>query len=476
MSDPCALSAGALAAEIAAGRLSAREAVEASLRRSEAVQARLNPFALVLGEEALEAARAADDAQVWGEPVGALHGVPVAFKDFTPTRGHRTTRGSACLADWVPDHDPVIVRRLRAAGAILVGKTTTPEFAHSSFCRSPLFGHTHNPWARDRTSGGSSGGSAVAATTGCVALAEGTDMGGSVRIPAACCGCVGLKPSLGRIPMDILPTSFDDMSHFGPLARTVEDAALFLRVAEGPDLADISSQSAPRPLPPRLDPDPRGLRVALSPDLGVFAVNDEVAANLAAVASALAGAGAEVEPVSLPWTPALIEAWTEWWGVYLAAAFGDLLPEWRDRMDPEVVALLEAGLAADAVAFKRVETARTEAWRALARVFRRFDALLTPTVAVPAPPVEGSDADWTSLDANGRLKGFEMTSPFNMMGQCPALSVPSGRTRDGLPTAAQIVARPFDDATALRLGAAVEALRPWPAWRPDALGPGADPA
>ena len=268
--------------------------------------------------------------------------------------------------------------------------------------------------------------------------------------------------------MDILPTSFDDMSHFGPLARTVEDAALFLRATEGPDLADISSQPAPRPLPERLDPDPRGLRVALSPDLGFFAVDAEVAANLGAVAAALERAGAEVEPVSLPWTPALVEAWGAWWGVYLAAAFGDLLDEWRDRMDPEVVALMEAGLAADAVAFKRIETVRTEAWRALAAIFSRFDALIAPTVAVPAPPVEGSDADWTSLDAGGRLRGLEMTSPFNMTGQCPALSVPSGVTRDGLPTAAQIVARPFDDAVALRLGAAVEVLRPWPAWTPEA--------
>jgi Asp-tRNA(Asn)/Glu-tRNA(Gln) amidotransferase A subunit family amidase len=255
MSDPTLLPATELAALIRARALSPVELMEASLARIEAVQPVCTPFAFVFPEAAMKAARAAEAAAMRGDRLGPLHGLPVAFKDFTPTAGHPTTRGSVALRDWVPEADPVIVRRVKAAGGIVVGKTTTPEFAHSAFTRSPLFGHTTNPWDPARSAGGSSGGSAVAVTTGCVALAEGTDMGGSIRIPAALCGCVGLKPSLGRIPMDILPTVFDDMSHFGPLARTVEDAALFLSVAEGPDRADISSQRVPVPLPARLDPD-----------------------------------------------------------------------------------------------------------------------------------------------------------------------------------------------------------------------------
>ncbi len=301
MTDPTLLPATRLAAMIRARELSPVELVEASLARIEAVQLVNNPFALILADEALAAARESERAVMRGDPLGALHGLPVAFKDFTPTKGHRTTRGSVAFRDWVPDSDPVIVRRFKAAGAVIVGKTTTPEFAHSPFTRSPLFGHTTNPWDPTKTSGGSSGGSGVAVATGCVALAEGTDMGGSVRIPAAFCGCVGLKPSVGRIPMDILPTVFDDMSHFGPLSRTIEDAALFLRTAEGPDPADISSQRVPVPLPDPVEGDVRGLRIAFSPDLGYMAVDDEVAANLRAVVAALRDAGATVAPVNLGW-------------------------------------------------------------------------------------------------------------------------------------------------------------------------------
>ena len=468
MTDPTLLPATRLAAMVRAREISPVELVDASLAKIEAVQFVNNPFALILADEARATAREAERTVMRGDPLGPLHGLPVAFKDFTPTAGHRTTRGSVAFEYWVADRDPVIVRRFRAAGAIILGKTTTPEFAHSSFTRSPLFGHTTNPWDASRTSGGSSGGSAVAVTTGCVALAEGTDMGGSVRIPAALCGCVGLKPSLGRIPMDILPTVFDDMSHFGPLARTVGDAALFLRVAEGPDRADISSQRLPVPLPEHLDGDVRGLRIAVSRDLGFMAVDGQVAVNLDAVAAALAEAGAEVTPVELPWGPELVEAWSRWWGVYLAAAFGHLLRDHRARMDPEVVALIEAGQRLDAVAFARIDQIRTRQWHALAAVFAGHDALICPTMALPAPDKDARDADFERIDAEGRLHGLEMTAVFNMVGQCPALSVPSGMTAAGLPTAAQIVANRFEDGVALRIGAAIEALRPWPSWAPAA--------
>ncbi|MCH8169127.1 MAG: amidase, partial [Proteobacteria bacterium] len=279
MTGLCALPATEQARLVRRREVSPVDLVEASLARIEAVQPVLNAFCFVFPEEARAQAREAEAAVMRGDPLGPLHGLPVAFKDFTPTSGHRTTRGSYCFEHWVADADPVIVRRFKQAGAIIVGKTTTPEFAHSGFTQSPLWGLTGNPWDPARSSGGSSGGSGVAAATGCVALAEGTDMGGSVRIPAALCGCVGLKPSLGRIPMDILPTVYDDMSHFGPLARTIDDAALFLRVAEGPDDADINSQIAPLALPERLDADLTGLRLALSPDLGLYLIDPEVAAN-----------------------------------------------------------------------------------------------------------------------------------------------------------------------------------------------------
>lgn len=465
--DLCMTSATELARMVRRREVSPVELVEASLARIEAVQPVNNPFALVLADEARAAARGAEAAAMRGD-AGPLHGLPVAFKDFTPTRGHRTTRGSVAFRDWVPDFDPVIVRRFKEAGAIIVGKTTTPEFAHAGHTRSPLFGNTTNPWDPTKSAGGSSGGSGVAVTTGCLALAEGTDMGGSIRIPAALCGCVGLKPSLGRIPMDILPTVFDDMSHFGPLARTVEDAALFLRVAEGPDPADISSQRVPMPLPERLDgpdADVRGLRIALSRDQGFMAVDAEVIANLEAVADALRDAGAVVEEVALPWAAELVDAWDAWWGVVLAAAFGDVVPEYRDRMDPDVVALIEAGQRLDAVSFARIDQLRTRQWRQLAAVFAEHDALICPTMARAAPDKD-ANAGASRVDADGRLHALDMTSVLNMVAQCPALSVPSGVTAEGLPTAVQIVANRFDDGMALRIGAAIEKARPWRAWAP----------
>ncbi len=464
--EPWRLTAVELAQGIAARSLSPVEVMENALARIAAVQPALNAFCFVYPEEALAAARVAEQAVMAGDALGPLHGVPIAIKDFTPTKGKTTTRGSYAFADWVPERDALIVERLRAAGAILVGKTTTPEFAHSSFTESPLWGVTRNPWDLERTPGGSSGGSGAAVAAGCVPLAEGTDMGGSVRIPASFCGIVGLKPSLGRIPMDILPTVFDSISHFGPLARTVADAALFLSVAQGPDDCDIQSLKpgleVPVPPPGRVE----GLRLALSVDLGFFAVDPEVEANTRAAAAALESAGAQVEEVELAWTLEQNQAWTAYWGVYLAAAFEHVLPEFRERLDPHVVALMEAGQALGAVPFKQLETIRTEQWFELARVFETFDALLCPTMALPAPPVDMRDTDFAEVDEAGRFHGLDMTALFNNVAQCPALSVPSGFTSAGLPTGLQIAGRRFDDLTVLDIGAALEAVRPWADRRP----------
>jgi len=456
-----------LARRIAERNLSPVEVMESALARIEAVQPALNAFCFVYAEEALAAARAAEQAVMDVGPLGPLHGVPIAIKDFTPTKGKTTTRGSYAFEHWIPDRDALVVERLRAAGAIMVGKTTTPEFAYSSFTESPLWGITRNPWDPARTPGGSSGGSAAAVAAGCVPLAEGTDMGGSVRIPAAFCGLVGLKPSLGRIPMDILPSVFDSISHFGPLARTVADAALFFSVAQGPDDCDIQSLKpaldVPVPPPGKL----KGRRLALSVDLGFYAVDPEIEANTRAAAEALRSAGAEVEEVELAWTREQGDAWTAYWGVYLAAAFEQVLPDYRERMDPHVVALIEAGQAMGAVPFKRIETIRTEQWLELARVFESFDAVLCPTMAQPAPPVEMSDADFQEEDEDGRFHGLDMTALFNNVSQCPALSVPSGFTNEGLPTGLQIVGHRFDDLTVLDIGAGLEAARPWAERRPE---------
>ncbi|MDY7105869.1 MAG: amidase [Actinomycetota bacterium] len=253
-----------LARLVAAREVSPVELIEAALARAEEVNADLNCFAFVHHDAARRTAADLEQAIVSDAPLGPLAGVPVALKDTTPTAGDRTTLGSRTHMNWVPERDGYVAAKLRAAGAVIIGKTTTPEFAHTLVTDSPLWGPTRNPWDPTRTPGGSSGGSAVAVATGCVALAEGSDMGGSVRIPAAWCGVVGLKPGLGRIPMDVLLGLFDTISHHGPLARTVDDARLFLACTQGPDDADILSVPGPLDLDEPVVASVEGMRLALS--------------------------------------------------------------------------------------------------------------------------------------------------------------------------------------------------------------------
>jgi len=260
--------------------------------------------------------------------------------------------------------------------------------------------------------------------------------------------------------MEALPTLFDQLSHFGPLARTVEDAALFLRVTQGPDDVDIQSLP-PLPLPDPLARSVKGLKLAYSIDLGFHTVDADIAANTRKAVAALAEAGAEVQEVVLPWTSELEDAWYRHWAVLLAACFGESLKTHRERMDPRLVALMERGLGMNAVEFKRIELLRTRQWQSLARILATYDALLCPTIAIAAPAVGGADQDFCYTDADGRYHGFDMTAVFNFVSPCPVLSVPSGSTREGLPTGLQIVGRRFDDSTVLTIGATLEDWMPW---------------
>lgn len=448
-----------IVARLRNGSLTASAVISEALRHAHAVNGDLNAFTELYDADALAAAQALDDNMRGGEAPGPLAGVPVAVKDFTPLKGKRTTRGSLACRDAVGAFDPVYVQRLKAAGAIVIGKTNTPEFAFASFCHNRLFGATANPWNPRRTCGGSSGGSAVAVAAQCVPIAEGTDMGGSIRIPAAWCGVIGLKPSLGRIPMDILPSAYDTISHFGPLAATVADAWHFLRVAAGPDEAD------PFSLPRQtiaFDPDAevKGLRVALSADLGFYRVEPDVVENLQHTADRLRDAGAIVEPVQLDWDASVYQAIVTHWSLYLAAFNGHLLETRRGELDPELVQEMESVQTLDAVSAKRIEFVRTRLWRDMQRLFSSHDVLLCPTVPSTAPALERRDSDYGGPDADGRVDSPDLTAPFNFVSQCPAISVPSGFGKDGLPTAVQFVGRRFDEATVLRVARAVERTTP----------------
>jgi len=457
ISHPLDLPATEIARGIREGQFSSESVVSESIRRARLVTAKLNAFTVIREDQALEAARAADRVIARGDATAPLHGVPFAAKDLTPTEGDLTTLGSWTRGDWVPGETALVVRRLQEAGGILMGKTATPEFAYASFTHSPRWGVTRNPWNPEHTPGGSSGGSAVAVATGVVPFAEGTDMGGSVRIPAALSGAVGLKPSLGRIPMTILPSVFDNISHFGPLARTVSDAVSFMEAASGPSDEDISS------LPIGFASDVakagslRGKRFALSIDLGYYQIEPEVERLVRNAAEELRRAGAIIDEIPMQWTRAVNDEWFDIWCVFMSGFFGDTIETHRKKMDPAVVSIIERGLAMNATAYKRIELLRTRMWQDMAALFKTYDAVLCPTCAVTAPLATECDDDYVATGSDGRFIGLDMTCPFNMLPQLPALSLPVGLAANGLPVGLQIVGRRFEDESVLSMAAALEA-------------------
>ncbi len=456
MNDLLDQPARVIAAAVRDGHFSAAEIVAASLARVHAMT-ECNAFVAVLDEAAGAAAAALDRLSPDARKTLSLLGVPFAAKDMTPTEGTATTLGSWTSGDAPATETALVVRRLQAAGAVLIGKTATPEFANSGFTASPRWGTTRNPRDKTRSPGGSSGGSGAAVAAGCVPFAEGTDMGGSVRIPAAFCGVVGLKPSFGRIPMTILPSLFDDISHFGPLARTVDDAALFMAAAAGP------SDDDPFSLPLGFDEAAThpstglaGRRLALSMDLGFFAVETPVRDAVAAEVERLRDAGAVVTEVAMPWTRDVVDRWTDLWGVFMAGYFGERRAEFAARMDPAVLALMARGDALGAVAVKRIELLRSRMWRDMAAVLANHEALLCPTCAILPPPVEQTDDYYAGDDANGRFAGLDMCSPFNMVPMLPAISLPARRHAGALPVGLQVVGRRHGDEALLALARLIE--------------------
>jgi aspartyl-tRNA(Asn)/glutamyl-tRNA(Gln) amidotransferase subunit A len=456
------LPATELAVAIQRREISPVEAVEAVLARIERLNPRVNAYCTVTADAARREAKAAEAAVMRGERLGPLHGVPVSVKDLVITRGVRTTFGSRIYETNVPDEDAPLVERLRAAGAIVVGKTTTPEFGWKGVTDSPLCGISRNPWNLDRTPGGSSGGSAAAVAAGLAPLAVGTDGGGSIRIPGSFCGIFGLKPTYGLIP--VYPASaVGTLSHAGPMTRTVKDAARMLQVMAGPDDRDpLSFPSAAADIDAGLDDGIRSLRVAWSPTLGYAVVDREVQTATESAAKQFERLGCYVEEVGRVFDDP-DPVWAPLFYGGIAGRLHDLVAEWRDRMDPGLVGIVEAGRRISAVEFVKATLARATFTETVRKFFTRYDLLLTPTLAVPPfaaglgrPPshAQGSHLAWVAF-----------TYPFNLTGQ-PAATVPCGFTRDGLPIGLQIVGRRLEDATVLRASAAFEAVAPWAARRP----------
>jgi aspartyl-tRNA(Asn)/glutamyl-tRNA(Gln) amidotransferase subunit A len=457
------------------GGASPVEATQAVLRRIERLNPVLNAFRLVDAESAVASARRSEARwlahRACGDAVGTLEGVPTSIKDIILTKGWSTLRGSLTIdPDQTWEIDAPVTARLREAGAVLLGKTTTPEFGCKAETNSPLTGITRNPWHLGHTSGGSSGGAAAQVAAGMGPLAVGTDGAGSVRIPAAWCGNVGLKPSFGRVPAYPL-SPFGTVAHLGPHAMSVADVALMMDVMKRPDARDWTSlqpdatdywaavqQAAAQPSNTL-----KGLRVAYSPDLGyVTGVDADIAAATADCAKAMASLGASVEEVSPGFeNPMEISA-----GLWFAGAWwlwNNLNPAQQAVTDPDFASEARHGASIDALALRQLEIRRGELGSHMRQFMQGFDLLLTPSVAVPALPA-GPAGHRGDYGADTFIGFTPFSYPFNLTQQ-PAVTLPWGLTRTGLPIGIQVVGPMFGDLAVLTAVAALEVLKPVP--RPD---------
>jgi aspartyl-tRNA(Asn)/glutamyl-tRNA(Gln) amidotransferase subunit A len=476
MTDDLAFTPAAeLAAFVARRAVSPVELVDLVLARIEQTQPTLNAFITVCGDEARAAARAAQGAVMRGDAVGPLHGVPFAVKDLVNTKNVRTTFGSVALAGNVPDADSPAVARLKAAGAILIGKTTTPEFGHKCFTEAPLFGRTANPWDPSRTCGGSSGGAAAAVAAGLGPIGIGTDGGGSSRIPASCCGIVGFKQSLGLVPHDLTPDGFGNQSHITPMTRTVMDSALMLAAMAGPDPCDPHSLGL---APPdfvgaaRPEGDLKGMRIAWRPLLGNELLSGEVRASCERALAAFAELGAIIEPVEDDFAstePIWLVLTQSFWN----ARFRRYVAEFGPRMSETLLRQMDTGADHSAVALQEAMFERTRIFRTIQRWFEHADLVATPTLSRTALPI---DHDFfAAIEIDGmpadtvRKAWYPYTLPFNLSGN-PAVTLPCGWAADGLPIGLQLIGPYLGDARLLRAAALFEAARPWADRQPPFAG------
>ena len=459
------LSATELAVAIRTKKISPVEVVDAVLARIERLNPILNAYCTVTPDAARSAAKDAEAAVMRGESLGPLHGVPVSIKDTLMTKGVRTTWGSKAFEHFIPDEDAPVVERLKDAGAIILGKTNTPEFGHKGVTDNSIFGASRNPWDLEHTPGGSSGGGAAAVAVGLGPLAVGTDGGGSIRIPCSCCGIFGLKPTLGRVAAAPTYGGLETLTHVGPITRTVRDAALMLNAIAGPDSRDLSSLPADETdYLSGIDGGIKGLRVAWSPDLGYAAVDPQVRRLTEAGARRFEDTGCRVEEAD-PGFADPREPFEMLFCTSMAARLADKLPQWRDRFERSLVLQIDQGMRLTAVDFVTAANHRRMLSDTLRRFFARYDLLLTPTLAAPPLPV-GVDAYEEIEGARvGPVGWFPFTYPFNMTGD-PAATVPCGWTPAGLPVGLQIVGPRLADALVLRAAAAFEAVAPWAAKRP----------
>ncbi|BBY21100.1 amidase [Mycobacterium stomatepiae] len=438
------LTATELAHLLATQQVSAVEVIQAHLDRIDEVNPRVNAIVTLVAEQALAAAAAADAR----EPTGPLHGLPVAHKDLVDTAGIRTTYGSPLFANNVPRRDHLIVQRLRTAGAITIGKTNTPEFGTGSHTVNDVFGATRNPYDLSKSAGGSSGGAAAALASGMVPLADGSDMGGSLRNPASFCNVVGLRPTPGRAPNPSEIAAWFSLPVSGPMARTVEDLTLMLGTIAGFD------RRCPYSIKEDLKLDPEqsiaGLHVAWSPDLGSLPVDHRTMEVTARAPKVLEQLGAHVEQVDLDLSGAE-EAFRTYRAWYYALAFGDLT-----NLGPNTAWNVEQGRRVTGTDLAKAELARSSLYQRMATFFDTYDILIAPVSQVPPFPIERPYVDEINGEKMPDYLAWMRSAYWISVLHAPAASVPAGFTADGLPIGLHIVGRPFEDAEVLRVARAFE--------------------
>ena len=449
-------------------RVSSTELTETFLRRIERLNPKLNAYLTVTGEEALAAAKAADEKIGQGRENGPLLGIPISLKDLEATKGIRSTMGSLAYQDAIPEMDSVVAERIKASGAVLLGKTNTPEFGLQGTTENRLGDPCRNPWNTERTAGGSSGGAGAAVAAGMCPFATGTDGGGSIRNPSSFNGIFGIKPTLGRVPRagGLGRPAPNLTSQSGPMARNVRDAAILLKVLAGHDSRDPGSMrdSVPDFLA-GLDNSVRGLRLAWSTGMGYAAIDPEVASITSTAARVFEELGCTVDDPAFALDnpiPAFLTIF--YTGNY--TVYGHLMEECPEKLSDNARFCFEHGSQATAADYARAIRAVDEMKAKIDDLMDTYDLLLTPTMAVPPFPIGQPPDRIDGKDVPPRSSYSPMTRPFNLSGQ-PAASVPCGFSSEGLPIGLHIIGKRGDEATVLRASAAFEQARPWEHLRPD---------
>ena len=465
-SDLCYLSAGELSRLVRRKEVSPVEIIDAHLARIEATEPVLNSFITLLPDQARAAARRAEAEVRAGNYRGPLHGIPVGLKDLFNTGGVRTTSGSRIFDTFIPKEDCTVATKFREAGAILVGKLNMHQFAYGPTGENPDYGHMHNPWDPELVTGGSSGGSASAAAAGQCAITMGSDTGGSIRIPAALCGIVGLKPTYGLVSRHGLTALSWCMDHPGPMVRTVEDAALTMNAIAGYDPNDVASASVPIPdYTTALTGDVRGLRIGVPKEFSEAPVDDQVARAVRNAITLLGEMGATISEVSYPLFPYAQAISGAILMAEAAAYHRNLLAEHGEKLYQPVRLRLEAGLSISAADYLRGQQARAKFDQQGRELFKQVDLLAGPTEPITAPKLLETQVQIGEHLVGTTAALTQFTRPYNITG-FPAISVPCGFSDAGMPIGLQLAARPFDELTVLRTAHAYEQATDWHTRRP----------